>query len=123
LLNGSFKVFTKVGTNRATDIAQNVIKPTQSAFISGRNTLEGVVVIHETIHEIHRKKMDGVIFKINFEKAYDEVKWSFLQQNLLMTGFPPPWCEWIARFIQGGSVGIRVNDDIEHYFQTLKGLR
>jgi hypothetical protein len=81
------------------------------------------VVIHETIHEIHRKKMDGVIFKINFEKAYDEVKWSFLQQNLLMKGFPPPWCEWIARFIQGGSVGIRVNDDIEHYFQTLKGLR
>jgi hypothetical protein len=25
--------------------------------------------------------------------------------------------------VQGGSVGIRVNDDIGHYFQTLKGLR
>jgi hypothetical protein len=25
--------------------------------------------------------------------------------------------------IQGGSVGIKVNDDIGHYFQTLKGLR
>jgi hypothetical protein len=42
--------------------------------MSGRHILEGVVVLHETIHELHRRKMDGVIFKINFEKAYDKVK-------------------------------------------------
>jgi hypothetical protein len=40
-----------------------------------------------------------------------------------MKGFPPQWCEWVTRFVQGGSLGIRVNDDIGHYFQTLKGLR
>ena len=65
----------------------------------------------------------SVLFKIDFEKAYNKVKWSFLQQALRMKGFPPQWCERVARFIQGGSVGIRVNDDIGHYFQTLKGLR
>lgn len=62
-----------------------------SGFIPGRNILEGVVVLHETMHEIHRKKMDGVLFKINFEKAYYEVKWSFLQQVLCMKGFAPQW--------------------------------
>jgi hypothetical protein len=31
-------------------------------------------VLHETIHELHRKKLDGVVFKIDFEKAYDKVK-------------------------------------------------
>jgi hypothetical protein len=66
-----------------------VVRPTQSAFILGRNILEGVVVLHETIHELHRKKMDGVLFKIDFEKAYDKVKWSFPQQALRMKGFPP----------------------------------
>jgi hypothetical protein len=40
-----------------------------------------------------------------------------------MKGFPPTWCDWVARFMQGGSVGIRVNDDIGHYFQGLKGFR
>jgi hypothetical protein len=59
-------------------IAQNVIQPTQSTFMPGRNILEGVVVLHETIHELHRKKLDGVIFKIDFGKAYDKVNWSFL---------------------------------------------
>ena len=96
--NVSFKIFTKVGTNRVTSIASRVIRPIQTAFIPGRNIL------------------DGVLFKIFYGKAYDKVKWSFLQQVLRMKGFAPQWCEWMARFVQGGSVGIRVNDDIGHYF-------
>ena len=79
LLNVSFNFFTKVGTNRVSSIVHKVIRPTQTAFIPGRNILEGVVILHETIHELHKKKLDGVIFKIDFEKAYDKVKWSFLQ--------------------------------------------
>jgi hypothetical protein len=39
-----------------------------------------------------------------------------------MTGFDPKWCKWIQEFITFESVGIRVNDDIENYFQTRKGL-
>ena len=62
--------------------------------------------------------MDGVLFKIDFEKAYDKVNWHFLQKIMRMKGFPPLWCDWISSFVKGGSVGIRVNDDIGHYFQT-----
>jgi hypothetical protein len=72
---------------------------------------------------LHSKKLDGVLFKIDFEKAYDKIKWPFLQQVLRMKGFPVKWCDWVTKCIQGGSVGIKVNDDIGHYFQTLKGLR
>ena len=102
--------------NRVSLIAHKVIRPTQTAFMSGRNILEGVVILHETIHELKSKKLDGVLFKIDFEKAYDKVKWSFLQQALRMKGFDSKWCDWVGRFVQGGSVGIRVNDDIGHYF-------
>jgi hypothetical protein len=69
------------------------------------------------------KKLDGVLFKIDFEKAYEKVNWSFLQQALRMKGFNPKWCERIQNYIAKGSVGIRVNNDIGHYFQTKKGLR
>ena len=85
--------------------------------------MEGVVVLHETIHELHKKKLDGIIFKIDFEKAYDKVKWPFLQQTLRMKGFSPSWCAWIENFVAGGSVGIKINDSIGPYFQTKKGLR
>jgi hypothetical protein len=67
--------------------------------------------------------MDGVLLKLDIEKAYDKVKWDFLQQDLRIKGFNPKWCKWIQEFISHGSVGIKVNDDIGHYFQTRKGLR
>jgi hypothetical protein len=66
--------------------------------------------------------LHGVFFEIDFEKAYDKVNWSFLQQSLRMKGFDPKWSTWIEKFIAKGSVGIRVNNDIVHYFQTKKGL-
>jgi hypothetical protein len=56
------------------NVSKEIIGPFQSAFTPGPNILEGVVVLHETIHELHRKKISGVILKIDFEKAYDKVK-------------------------------------------------
>ena len=89
----------------------------------GRNILEGVVILHETVHELHRKNQSGVIFKIDFEKAYDKVRWNFLIQTLRLKGFSNKWIDWIKSFISGGSVAINVNDEVGPYFQTKKGLR
>jgi len=110
-------------TNRLNKVAKTVVSPTQMAFMPGRNIMEGVVILHETIHELHTKKRSGVIFKIDFQKAYDKVKWSFLQQTLRMKGFSPKWCRWVQNMVTGGSVGIKVNDDVGPFFQTKRGLR
>jgi hypothetical protein len=85
--------------------------------------MEGAVILHETIHKLHTKKMDGVIFKIDFEKAYDKVNWNFLQQTLRMKGFSEKWCSWVKHFTQGENVNIKINDQLDPYFQTKKGLR
>jgi hypothetical protein len=118
----SFKVFTKVATNRVNRLVQKVIQPSQIAFLPGRYILEGVTILHETIHELHRKKLNGVIFKVDFEKAYDKVNWSFLQQILRLKGFSPLWCQWVQQFVSRGSVAVKVNNDVGRYFQTKKGL-
>jgi hypothetical protein len=39
----------------------------------------------------------------------------FSSKGITYQGFPPLWCEWVARFIQGGIVGIRVNDDLKGF--------
>jgi hypothetical protein len=66
LLNVSFKIFTKVMVNRLTGIASKLISLSQTTFMLGRNIMEGVVMLHETIHEIHWKKMSRVILKLDF---------------------------------------------------------
>jgi hypothetical protein len=68
LLNVSFKVFTKVATNRLMRVANKVVQPSQTAFMPGRNIMEGVLILHETLHELHTKKRNGVVLKIDFEK-------------------------------------------------------
>jgi hypothetical protein len=91
--------------------------------MQGMNILDGVAILHEIVHELHSKKLNGVILKIDFKKAYDKVNWSFLQQTLIMKGFSDEWRALIHSFASGGSVAIKVNDDTSHYFRTKKGLR
>jgi hypothetical protein len=42
--------------------------------MQGRNILDGLVVLHEEVHELHTKNLNGVILKLDFEKAYDKAK-------------------------------------------------
>jgi hypothetical protein len=48
---------------------------------------DGIISLYETVHELHSKKLNGVILKLDCEKAYVKVKWYFLQQTLRMKGF------------------------------------
>lgn len=60
LLNVILKILTKAVTMRATEYAGNVISKTQTAFIPGRSILEGVVILHDVLHELDTKK-EGVL--------------------------------------------------------------
>ena len=43
--------------------------------------------LHETLHELYKNKMNGVILKLDFEKAYAKVCWDFLFENLKHKNF------------------------------------
>ena len=70
-----------------------MIPKTQTAFIKGRYIMEGVVIVHEALNSFHKNKEDALIFKVDFEKAYDKIKWPFVIQMLKMRGFPDKWCD------------------------------
>jgi hypothetical protein len=67
--------------------------------MQGRNILDGVVTLHETVHKLHSTKLNGVILKLDFEKAYGKAKWTFLQQTLKMKGFSDEWHALINFFM------------------------
>jgi hypothetical protein len=82
LINCSFKIFTKATTNRYAKVMDRLIAQCQSSFIRGRFILESVVTAHEVIHEIHSQKQKGLVFRIDYEKAYDRVNLDFLYEVL-----------------------------------------
>ena len=123
MLNVPFKNFTKVLNNRAMKIADKTISKAQSAFIKGRYILDNVLMLHEAIHSLHRKKCSAVLFKVDFEKAYDKINWSFMLDVLKMKGFPERFVQWTKDVVSNGKVAITINDVIGPYFVTRKGLR
>jgi hypothetical protein len=123
LLNCSFKIFTKVLTNRLAKIIDRLISYYQSAFIKGRFILESVVTAHEVIHEVHKNKDKGLVLKLDYEKAYDKVNLEFLYEVLDLRFFNPIFIRFIKQITQGGSVGVKVNDIEGNFFLTGKGLR
>jgi hypothetical protein len=48
-----------------------------------------------------QKKQIGINLKLDFKKAYDKVKWSFLFRSLEARGFCPKWCNWIKNVVSG----------------------
>jgi hypothetical protein len=53
---------------------------------------------------LRRSKRSGLILKIDFEKAYDKVRWSFLEQIMVDKGFPTEWILWVMDNAKGESV-------------------
>jgi hypothetical protein len=64
LLNVSYKIFTKVATNRINQVANRIISPSHTMFMRGQNILEGVVILHELIHGLHRKNKMELSLKL-----------------------------------------------------------
>jgi hypothetical protein len=68
-----FQIFTNIATIRPNFVAGHIVRSTEMTSMQERNILDGVVIFHENIHE-HKKKLNKVIFTIDFEKACDVVK-------------------------------------------------
>ena len=109
--------------DRLIKLSERLISPNQTVFIKGRYILESVVAAHEIIHEVAIRKETGIFLKLDYEKAYDRVNWSFLEEVLRSRGFNHKWISWILKLVRGGSVCVRLNDENSSYFSPGKGLR
>ena len=82
LLNVCYKIITKTLNNRLSNCIQKIISENQFGFVKGKYILDCVVALHEIVHEVKKKKQNGIILKIDFEKAYYKVNWHFLYNML-----------------------------------------
>jgi hypothetical protein len=78
LLNVIFKIFTKVLMLRLENVMERIINRSQTAFLKGRNIMDGVMTLHEILHDTRSKHKEGVVLKLDFEKAYKKLIGSFI---------------------------------------------
>ncbi|GJU23715.1 RNA-directed DNA polymerase, eukaryota [Tanacetum coccineum] len=55
----------------------------------------GHLSLSTSFHTCKHKKQQAMVFKVDFAKAYDSIRWDFLEDVLTAFGFGPKWCSWI----------------------------
>jgi len=73
LVGSLYKILAKVLANRLRLIIGSVISDTQTNFIKGHQILDGILVANEVVDEARKCKKELILFKVDFEKAYDSI--------------------------------------------------
>jgi hypothetical protein len=125
LCNTLFKTITKILVFRLKPFLHDLVHPLQASFVPGRKASDNVIMVQEIVHSMitSRSKVGNLAIKIDLEKAYDRLEWSFIRHTLIFFKFPPPWVELIISCITTSSLSILVNGDRLEEFSPSRGIR
>ncbi|XP_074271494.1 uncharacterized protein LOC141595428 [Silene latifolia] len=126
LCNVMMRIVTKCIANRLTKVMSALVSETQNAFLPGRNISDNILVAHEAINKIssHGKGRQALgAFKADMSKAYDRVRWDFLEAVLVKYGFPPHLISLMMSCVTTVSYEILVNGVPLPQFKPRCGLR
>ncbi|KAL8474066.1 hypothetical protein ACS0TY_030786 [Phlomoides rotata] len=99
LISGVYKSIAKILSRRISRVMDDIIADNQSAFLRGRNIIDGILILNEAHDEAKRRKIKRFFFKVDFAKAYDSVNWEFLEQMMRGLNFNEKWRLWIIECV------------------------
>nr|GEY93480.1 putative RNA-directed DNA polymerase, eukaryota, reverse transcriptase zinc-binding domain protein [Tanacetum cinerariifolium] len=123
LIGLHYKIVAKIISNRLSKVVDSIISPEQSAFISGQQILDGPLILSEIIDWYKKRKKKLVLFKVDFEKAFDYVSWKYLDYMLHKLGFGSRWRTWINNCLMSARTSILINESPTSEFSLKRGLR
>ncbi|GJY72399.1 putative RNA-directed DNA polymerase, eukaryota, reverse transcriptase zinc-binding domain protein [Tanacetum coccineum] len=123
LIGIHYKIIAKILANRLSKVIDKIVSKEQSAFIAGRQILDGPVILSEIIEWYKKRKKKLLIFKVDFEKAFDSISWNYLIHILDSFGFGNKWCSWIKACLNSSRASILINGSPTSEFSIKRGLR
>ena len=87
LVGGLYRILTKVLANKIKRVLDKVIYKSQNAFVKERQILYAVLIANELVDSTMRRKKQGMVCKLDIEKAYDSINWRFLYHVMRRMGF------------------------------------
>lgn len=92
ICNYAYKCLSKVVVNRLKECLYDIIGPFQTSFIPWRSIQDNVVLAHELVHSMNRRKgkVRSFVIKDDLAKAYDNLSWIFVHKALTEVGLPRP---------------------------------
>lgn len=109
LMHSFGKLVTKCLARRLALVLNELVHPSQSAFIQGRSIHDNFRAVQLTCKALHSRKANCILLKIDIAKAFDSVSWSFLLEILQRLGFSRGWTDWMSILLGTASTEILFN--------------
>ena len=123
--NSVYKIITKVIVARLRPHLDQVVNPLETAFVPNRRGTDNAIIVQELIHTISKAKGKEwyMAIKINLEKAYDKMEWSFIRATLMRINLPQDLIKLIMSCVTSVSTSILFNRGTLESFHPSKGIR
>jgi hypothetical protein len=87
-----------------------VVHQEHTSFVKGRFILDTVVSTWEAMEWARETSQQSLILKIDFDKAYDWVDWSFILEMLTCLGFGPRCVAMVNTLFTNASTFVSINN-------------
>ncbi|EOX92093.1 Uncharacterized protein TCM_001101 [Theobroma cacao] len=100
--------WSKILVDQLKPMLEGLIGRSQSSFIPGRQAVDNVIVVQEVIYTMKtmKRRERALALKVDLEKAYDRVKWSFIREVMTEIGIPSNWISLIMNIVQSPTFAI-----------------
>jgi len=125
LCNVTYKVIARCLIDRLKPALPHLISPMQSSFVPGRQITDNIIIMQEVLHTMRRKSghTGWMAIKLDLEKAYDRLRWDFIQDTLVEMRIPDSLVKAIMSCVTSCTLNILWNGKPSETFQPSRGVR
>ena len=100
-----------------------LIHTDQTGFISGRYIGQNIRLLSDIMEFSDSKKIQGILLFVDFEKAFDTLKWSFILKTLEAFNFGDNFKKWVSVLYNNAQSSIMNGGFMTNYFEISRGVR
>jgi exonuclease III len=123
LLNCDYKIFAKAMSSRLQKVIPTLVSDDQSGCRKGYSTYRNIRSTVDIIAYTNEQKLHGILTYIDFEKAFDTVRWNFMHKVLEKMNFGSYFRNCVKTMYKDIKSCVMNNGFASAYFSPTRGIR